>query len=281
MPGAVQPNRIVRVLGTRRPVPASRLGSGGNPPVEAYRPATRPCCHAHSWSPGASRACTRPSAPARLASSSPLSSLTAAGVARTRYAAPLTSRSSWARIEALSRRRRRFRTTAVPTSRPMAYATLGGPEEPGAQLTPIVPIRALVAPRPSRENVARSRIRQIKPTGARGPSGAARGAQRDLHASSFANGSRAYAYGADCWVGTCASQRQASSRRHLRGTEQGAARGIPRTGGVYGVRWMTAKQQRGVGGLRPGSLRVPARRGSVPGGNPLPAWPVESFPRGC
>lgn len=97
---------------------------------------------------------------------SPWSRSAAGGAAPRRYVPGGSVGANSAKRER-NRRRNRFRTTAVPTVRPMAKASRGGvPTGPGSQVTESAPARARRPLRRSSPKVAASRTRQTAvPTG--------------------------------------------------------------------------------------------------------------------
>ena len=114
---------------------------------------------------------------------------------------------------ARSRRRTRFRTTAPPTRRPTAYATRGGPpSSTGAQVTVRTPRRRR-RPAASARNDARSRMRQIRPTGGCGPSTDAARSRLVRRASACGAGSRASSSASGCSAGTSSSRMASSNAR--------------------------------------------------------------------
>jgi hypothetical protein len=119
------------------------------------------------------------------------------------------------RSNALIRRRRRFLVVAEPIARPIANATLGGVASgSGKKVHHSDDVRIRVPSRPSRTNASRSRIRQIKPTGGRGPWRDATSRWTGRHACSCVRESRACEHGDGCWVGTYASRRPPRGPSH-------------------------------------------------------------------
>ena len=135
-----------------------------------------------------------------------------------------------------SRRRMRFRTTAPPTARLIAYATLGSlPWElhwspsNALNLTSRGPRRTV---RPSRRRARKSsryRSRRIKPTVGIGPSGAGSSQWPGLPWCACACESRAYGPACGRLAGMCASLSDSWSHcgRHQEGERPGAVDWFP------------------------------------------------------
>jgi hypothetical protein len=131
---------------------------------------------------------------------------------------PPDARSSRRAVTAArSRRRTRFRATADPTRRPTAYATRGGCEgsTPAENRSATGPRRCRGA-RARASKDARSRTRQIRPTGASGRARAGNAGPLALRASASGRGNRVSSSACGCSAGTCASTGLASSEEPRR-----------------------------------------------------------------
>ena len=110
-----------------------------------------------------------------------------------------------------ARRRMRLRTTAEPARRVMANATRGaptgrsGPVWSGTYTTDTGPRRARRPCWRRTTNVARSRMRRIRPTAGRDPCGGGPARWRGPPAWTCGAGSRASSHACGRWAGRCAS----------------------------------------------------------------------------
>ena len=123
------------------------------------------------------------------------------------------ARAASSRTTARRRRRSRLRTTAPPTRRPTAYATRGGRSSPTrAHVTESTPRRQRV-PAASARKDARSRTRQIRPTGGRGLSTDDAVLRRDRRGCASGGGIRASSSASGCSAGTSSSRMASSNAR--------------------------------------------------------------------
>jgi hypothetical protein len=109
---------------------------------------------------------------------------------------------------ARSWRRRRLRVVAGPTARLIENATRGGVACASSNTVHHSVVARIRDPsRSRRANACRPRIRQIKPTGGRGPWRGGPSGSHGPTASSSGRESRACGHGGDCLAGTYASHR--------------------------------------------------------------------------
>lgn len=151
----------------------------------------------------------------------------AGGEILTRYA-PLRSarpgRSEARESAARTRRRRRLRCTAEPTSRPMPKPMRGGSTPPSRRYrTEIPPARTVRPLARRRSNVVRSRIRQIRPRVAFGPLPCATAPQRGRLCSTCGAGNHGVWPAYECSVGMYASSHPSSSCATTGGTDHCSA----------------------------------------------------------
>ena len=126
------------------------------------------------------------------------------------------------------RRRKRLRTTAAPTARLTANATLGGVASGSRRkVHHSTPARVRRPSRAKRANALRSRMRQIKRTGCAGPWRGVPSARPARRGCSSGDGSRASWRGDDCSVGRCASRNPPRRRMTMRSSSI-AAQTAPR-----------------------------------------------------
>ena len=189
---------------------------------------------------------------------------------------------------ARNRRRTRFRTTAPPALRPTAKATRGGwAGSPGTQVTVTGPLRTRRPDRRSDWKVARSRIDQIRPTGADGPCVGERTGWPARPGSTCGGGTHGAWPVCGCSVGTCASLVSSSSRRQA-GSARLACRRAPasatsgadqaRGRGRAGPNADFPLCRKGVAVLRSGHTRscgTPSRSFSFPGDLVVPPAHVQ------
>ena len=238
-------NGIEGVVGTGRQVPAWRWTAIGKALVDVNKAAQKSRykaltsvfrlnyrCHLISSDENS------PTAAARWCPNVAWSHDAAAGRTRTRKSPPggPSTRSNRSVMRTRSRRRMRLRTTAPPTARLIAYATLGSqPWElrwspsNALNLTSRGPRRTV---RPSRRRArksSRNRSRRIKPTVGIGPSGAGSSQWPGLPWYACACGSRACGPACGRLAGMCASLSDSWSHcgRHQEGERPGAVDWVP------------------------------------------------------
>ena len=120
---------------------------------------------------------------------------------------------------ARTRRRARFRSTALPNRRPMAIANCGCSLGRGTYIIRIGPLRTRRPLSAKSAKILRLRIRQITHSGACGPWPASTATRLDHHGSLNGDGTRAYGPACGYWVGTCASRKLLPER--IAGSESG------------------------------------------------------------
>src|SRR5665811_2255137 len=126
--------------------------------------------------------------------------LTAPRPVERRYSAPASNTPSWARTRARRRRRSRFRTTAFPAERGIAYATaatVGGPL--GRACTVTAPSRWRRAFARARK-FSRPRTRPIRRRDAAGPDAGVPSARHAPRGCAYGPENRAFSYVSGCSV---------------------------------------------------------------------------------
>jgi len=210
---AVDLDGLRRKCGTRRDEATSGYPAGPGILVEADQPAERPRGKGHARDSSVGEAASASSSfsntRSKVAGNASAFHLSAGGEILTRNA-PLGSgrpvRSETRASAARARRRSRLRLTADPTSRPIPKPMRGGsPPRSRRYLTEIPPARTVRPSARRRSNVVRSRIRQIRPRVAFGPSPCATAPRRGRLYSTCGAGNHGVWPACVCSVGKYAS----------------------------------------------------------------------------